>query len=149
MHTAERNALVVVILGLALGALALAADPLGLDLTPGFGLLQALGMLLGITMAASGGCYFLWHRRKPGGPLSLMSDVGLRLGLTGLLACYVSGIADVLGIGTHRGASWERPFLGPLQLAGLLLGLLIVLVGLLLFWLGERTEHRDDPANTL
>ncbi len=134
----------IAVAGLLFIGIAAGADRLGLDYTPGFGLFQTLGLLLGITLVALAAFMMAARREPAGAKLSLTSDVGVRLGLTGLLTCYVAGLADMLGVGTHRGAAFERPFLGPLQLTGLLLGLLVVAAGLLLFWLGFRPPVREE-----
>lgn len=140
--------LALVLVGVVLLMLALWADPLGLDMTPGFGLLQILGLLGSITLI-SGSCYWYLVRRYPlnGRQRSLLVDFGLRLWLTGLLMCSVTGLADMVGIGTHRGTAFERPFLGPLQLGGLLLGILGVGVGLLLYWLGSSGSTSEPEQN--
>jgi hypothetical protein len=125
------------LVGLILIAISVWADRIGLDITPGFGVFQVLGSLLGITSLTVAAYLFLAQGHQMDRERTLLADVGIRMGLTGLLTCYVSGLADMLGVGTHQGARFERPFFGPLQLAGLVLGLFLVLVGLVLFRLGR------------
>jgi hypothetical protein len=130
------------LLGLVLIAVSIWADVLGIDITPGFGVFQVLGSLFGITFLTTAGYLFLADSADTKRERALLADVGIRMGLTGLLTCYVAGLADLLGVGTHQGVRFERPFFGPLQIGGLLLGLLLVLVGLVLFWFG-----RDRPVS--
>jgi hypothetical protein len=134
-----RVSLALLLVGILAGALALLAESLRLDFTPGFGLVQILGSLLGITLVAAAGFLFPAYRRPAGQEPSLLNEIGVRLGLTGLLACYVAGLADMVGVGTHRNPDFERPFLGPLQLTGLVIGA----TGLILYWLGCRMESRE------
>ena len=138
-----RTSLVLLLVGILAGALALLAESLRLDFTPGFGLVQILGILFGITLVAAAGFLFPAYRRPAGQEPSLLNEIGVRMGLTGLLACYVAGLADLVGVGTHRNPDFERPFLGPLQLIGLVIGLGIVVTGLILYWLGCRMESRE------
>jgi len=138
-------------LGLLIGGsacmfISVGADALGLDLTPGFGLMQILGLLVGITMITGAGFALVVRCRPPGRKGSLLADVGVRMGLTGLLACYVAGLADMIGVGTHRGPGFTRPFLGPLQLGGFAIGLLILGVGLMMYWLGNRAETSEPGS---
>ena len=138
-----RVSLTLLLTGIGFVGLSIWAEPLKLDFTPGFGLMQIVGILLGVTLVAVAGYLFLAFRRDSSQEISLLSDIGLRLGLTGLLTCYVAGLADMVGVGTHRGALYERPFLGPLQLAGLVVGLSIVGAGLLLYWLGSSSKDQE------
>ena len=141
-----RVSLTLAIVGVALIFLSAGADLLGLDLTPGVGLMQTLGVLLGITFLVTAGFSFLAQRRPRDETTPLMSDIGIRMGLTGLLACYVSGLADMVGVGSHQGVRFDRPFLGPLQLIGFGLGLLVVLIGLILFWVGLVQGDPDSET---
>jgi hypothetical protein len=68
----------------------------------------------------------------------------------------------LLGIGTHVEPSFERPYVGPLQLGGLALGIFSIVAGMLLFHTSrgmretsalqflfnqqERVEERDGET---
>lgn len=131
----------LIVLGIALVIGAFTADLIGLDLTPGFGVLQTTAFLVGVTLLTIAVYLYLMELRPPGAPRSLQADVGVRLSLTGLVLCYVSGFADLIGIGTHIQPSFARPFIGPLQWGGLILGLLTLVVGVILYHTsrGKRT----------
>jgi hypothetical protein len=142
--TSTQAQLILSVLGLVLIAISVWADLLGLDLTPGFGVFQVLGSLVGITFLTTAAYLFLAQGYQLGKERTLLADVGIRTGLTGLLTCYVSGLADLLGVGTHQGARFERPFFGPLQIAGLVIGLFLILVGLVLFRLGRSRLNPES-----
>lgn len=131
-------ALVFFILGVGLCFIAVAAEYLGLDLTPGFGAVQMLQFLLGATCLTLSGFLYLHTLRQPDAPQSLQADIGIRLGATGLVFMYVAGFADLIGIGTHVVPSFSRPFAGPLQLGGLFLGAISIIVGMLLYHSSRR-----------
>jgi hypothetical protein len=74
---------------------------------------------------------------------------------TGLVLAYVTGLSDLIGIGTHVDPAFDRPFVGPLQLGGILIGVGLILFGLVLYYTsrGQRessslgflvTEKKDD-----
>ncbi len=136
---------VLVVLGVLLVVGAVVADPIGLDLTPGFGVLQTLAFLIGVTLLTIAVYLYLMEPRSSGSPRSLQADIGIRLSLTGLVLCYVSGFADLIHIGTHIQPEFERPFMGPLQSAGLILGLIVLVAGILLYY----TSRRQRPASSL
>lgn len=126
--------IILFVIGLAASAIALGAELLGLDLTPGFGMVQMLQLLVGLTCLTVAG-YLRVHTLRPrDAPRSLQADVGIRLGATGLVFAYTAGWADLIGIGTHVQPSFARPFVGPLQLGGFLLGVFIITTGLLLYF---------------
>ena len=131
-----RRAVIAVlsVLGLLLTIGAVATELLGLDLTPGFGVLQTLAFLMGLTALTIAVYLFMAAGRPPDAPRSLQADIGVRLSLTGLVFCYVTGFADLIRIGTHVQPEFERPFIGPLQLGGFVVGLLILLAGVVLYY---------------
>ncbi|MFO7664131.1 MAG: hypothetical protein R6X18_16265 [Chloroflexota bacterium] len=121
------------ILGLVLIGSAFAAEFTSLGPTPGFGVLQTFFFLAGVTALMMGGYLHLAERRTPDAPRSLQADIGIRLSATGLVLAYVGGFADSISIGTHIQPAFERPFLGPLQWGGIILGLIMILGGMVLY----------------
>lgn len=139
-----RRAVMWVLFGLSMALIATAAvvEFLDLGLTPGFGVLQTLFFLLGVTALTVAVYLHLGALRPPDVPPSLQADIGVRLSLTGLVLCYVCGFADLIRIGTHVQPEFDRPFIGPLQLGGLLLGLLVLVAGMILYYTsrGQRVS---------
>jgi len=131
-------ALVFFILGVGLCVMSVSLDMIGLDLTPGFGAVQTLQFLLGVSCLTLAGFLYLHTLRQADAPKSLQADIGIRLGATGLVFMYVAGFADLVGIGTHVDPSFSRPFIGPLQLVGLFFGAASIIVGMLLYHSSRR-----------
>ena len=129
--------------GLILSVLSLAADYLGLDLTPGFGMVQMFQLLVGITCLTVAIFLYVSDSRKDA-PRSLQADIGIRLAATGLVFAYVSGLADLIRIGTHIAPNFERPYVGPLQLGGLVLSVIIIFVGALLYYTSRGTHQTSS-----
>ncbi len=139
------GSLVLFVIGLALSIFALAAELLGLDITPGFGMVQMLQLLVGISLLTLAGYVRIHSYRPPDSPRSLQADIGVRLGATGLVFAYTTGWADLIGIGTHVNPSFDRPYVGPLQLGGLLMGILMIAVGVILYY----TSRGARPSSAL
>jgi hypothetical protein len=136
--------LVLFLLGIILSTMSLGAELIGLDLTPGFGIVQMLQLLLGISFLTLAAFMYLKQSRPANAPRSLQADIGVRLAATGLVFAYVAGLSDLIGIGTHVQPSFERPFVGPLQLGGLALGVLSIIIGLLLYY---TSRGRRDSSS--
>ena len=134
--------ILLVVFGVLLMALALAADELGLDITPGFGVIQMVAFLAGLTLLTLGAFNHLYGLRPKDAPRSLQAEIATRLIATGLVLCYVTGLSDLIGIGTHTGPDFARPYVGPLQLGGIFIGGGLILFGLALYQTsrGKRTE---------
>ena len=121
------------LLGVFLAIVALAADYLGLDITPGFGVIQTVALLAGLTLLTIAAFSYLHARRPKDAPKSLQAEIATRLIATGLVLSYVTALSDLIGIGTHVNPNFSRPFVGPLQLGGIVIGLILIVVGLLLY----------------
>ena len=103
-----------------------------LDITPGIGIFQLATILFGIGVMTIGGYMYAYATRHRSMPRRLREDIGLRLMATGYLICAISGLSDVLGIGTHN-LPEAMPYLGLWQSVGLVLGLLVIAFGVLLY----------------
>lgn len=123
----------LLVLGFLLFVLAIAADDLGIDITPGFGVIQMVALLSGLTFLTLGAILLLQSKRPKDAPRSLQAEISTRLIATGLVLSYVTGLSDLIGIGTHIEPDFGRPFVGPLQLGGILIGILLILFGLILY----------------
>lgn len=131
----------LLVIGLTISVLSLLADYIGLDLTPGFGVLQMVVLLLGMTCITIGLYGYVYGLRRANAPRSLQADIGLRLGATGLVLAYVAGLSDLIGIGTHVQPHFERPYVGPLQIGGMALGILCISIGLYLYYTSRNGDH--------
>lgn len=121
------------ILGLGLVLFALLTDPLNLGRTPSFGAVQMFLFLLGLTFLTIAVYLYLQAKRPADIRQSLQASIGVRLSATGLVLAYVSGFSDLIGIGTHVQPEFARPYVGPLQFAGLGIGVLAIVIGMILY----------------
>lgn len=122
---------IVVAVGLVIFVIGLFPKLIGLDITPGIGLIQIGVFLLGLMLMTLGAYIYLYATRHRSQPARLRHQVGVRLMATGLVAAFACGFADLLGIGSHYGV--ERPLFGWLQATGVGLSILIILVGVFLY----------------
>ncbi len=121
----------VVATGFALFVIGIFPGLIRLDITPGVGVLQILVFLFGLTLMTLGSYIYLYATRHRDRPPRLREDIGGRLMATGVVIAYASGLADVLGIGSHYGL--ERPLFGWLQAGGVAFSVLIIIVGIILY----------------
>ena len=116
---------------LLLGLFPFAAD---LDNAPGVGVTQLASIITGLFFFVLGGYVVLYAMQHAGRPRSLMRDVGVRLGMTGLVISAASALADTLGFGSHTSGT----LLGGVQTGGILVGFGISAVGVLVYGLAAR-----------
>jgi hypothetical protein len=117
----------------------------GLEPTPGIGILQILTILFGFSVLIGGALLFIQSTYYPGIRHNLAQQIALRLSMTGLVIAAVSGLADVLGYGSHPPGPHQRPFLGVFQATGLIAGFFIASLGVILFALtGKSSPPSDD-----
>jgi len=101
-----------------------------LDTTPDIGIAQILTILVGLFLVVLGSyivAYGLIHR---GRPRTLLRDIGVRLGMTGLVMSGAAMLADVMGVGSHTSGAIV---FGWLQALGMLTGFFISMVGVLIY----------------
>lgn len=134
---AQLGVLIVVLGGVVmfLGLFPSAVDAEG---TAGIGVAQILAALAGLSFIVLGAylvVYALFHR---GRPRTLLGDIAIRMGLTGMVLAAAATLADVMGFGSHTGA--QGPLFGWMQAAGLLAGFGIAALGVLIYGLASSRQ---------
>jgi uncharacterized membrane protein len=134
-----RRWMTIVLLGLFIFIIGVQPDILGLNrsLTVGFVQIGVWLTGLAILLLAS---YATVHVVRNGKPTSLRADIGLRLLATGYVVAAVASLADFIGVGAQR-----MPFIafGPVQVIGLVTGVLLSLLGVILYW--PRRKSQPTP----
>lgn len=137
----------VAVLGVVIALMGLFPSIIGLEATPGVGVLQILVVLVGMGLLIGGAFIFVQSTFYPHIRHNLAQQIALRLSMTGLVVSIASGLADVLGFGSHPvGLETQRPLLGPYQMAGLIAGFFIASFGVLIFVL--MGDHPNDPEES-
>lgn len=113
---------------LFLGLFPFAAD---IDATPGVGIAQILGILAGLFVLVTGAYVMVYALVHRGSPTTLLRDVGVRLGMTGLVFATAATLADLMGFGSHTGSGGF--LFGWLQATGMLVGFVIAAIGVLIY----------------
>jgi hypothetical protein len=139
--------------GIALGALGMIMTFMGLfpgstgvDPTPRIGILQMVFILLGFTLLIFGALLYAKFTFYSNMPSTLIQQIATRLALTGILFAALSGMADILGFGTHTRAAAADVFIGPLQAVGVIGNFLLSSFGVLLYTLsGEPKQNQQNP----
>lgn len=101
------------------------------DSTPGIGIAQILAALGGLSLIVLGAyvvVHALFHR---GRPRTLLGDIAIRMGLTGMVLSAAATLADALGFGSHTGST--GPVFGWLQAVGMLFGFGVAALGVLIY----------------
>jgi len=128
--TWARRWMTLVILGLLVFLVGINPDLIGMNRSRVIGFIQMGVWLSGLGLLLLGA--FLTVRVvRNGRPMSLRAEVGTRLIATGYVISSTASLADFLAIGSHR-LPWV--YLGPLQVAGLAGGVVVSLLGVLLYW---------------
>lgn len=127
----SRTAVSVIVAGFFIFLFGVFPGVIQLELTEGMGIVQIGVFLFGITVMTLGAYLYLHATRHQPEPRRLREDVGVRLMATGLVVCYTTGFADLLGIGSHFGA--ERPLFGAIQGLGVAFGVLIIVAGIFIY----------------
>lgn len=150
-HKFAQLGIAVALLGGVITFIGLFPSAIGLEASPGVGVLQVLTILVGFSVLMSGAFIFAQAAYYPNKRHNLAQKIGLRLSMTGVVLATAVGLADVLGFGSHSPLLDQRPILGPWQTAGLIGSFVIASLGLLIFVLfGDNTpDEPSDPDDTL
>lgn len=115
----------------------------GLDRSPVVGFIQIAVMLIGIAIICISGyaaIHGLWRKQQ----FSIAADIGVRLVSTGYVITLFSGMADVLGIGSHPLPG--LPVFGIWQARGMEIGLAMIAIGFItMFPYRQKTGVKPTP----
>ncbi len=114
---------------------------LGMDRSPVMGFIQIAVLEVGLAMICLGGyisLMALWKNRQR----SITADFGLRFVSTGYVICFFTGMADILGLGSHPLPG--IPYFGEWQAFGTLLGEAIIALGFLMLLPYPVHKHSTD-----
>ncbi len=120
----------------------------GLEPTPGIGLVQLIGILIGFNLLMLGAVIYVKFSFYAAKESNLVQQIGIRLTWTGMVLAIMSGLADTLGFGSHGAEITRDIFLGPLQALGIVGSYLISSLGVLIYALGGRPEEFPEAADT-
>lgn len=120
---------VIVLLGLFMFLLGIHPALFGLDRSPVVGFVQMGVWLTGLAVVLLG-AYAAARIVRNSRKHSLRSEIGIRLVASGYVIALAASLADFLGIGSHP---LPTVYFGPIQVAGLVTGVVMSLTGLILY----------------
>lgn len=142
--------------GIALGALGgmicfmgLFPGVTGAEPTVGIGLVQVVMVLIGYTLLILGALTYLKFTFFLEAPANLVQNIGTRLALTGILFATLSGMADILGFGTHIRDDVSDLYFGQLQMIGILASFGLSSFGVLVYVLAGANIAKLAPVEAL
>lgn len=130
-----------ILIGLFLFIIGVDPDLIGMDRSPVVGFVQVGVWLFGLALFLFGAyaSLHILHGRRPN---TLRAEIGERLIATGYVVASAASLADFIGIGSH---SIPNLAFGPIQVIGLIAGILTSLIGVGLYW-PPRSQQEDKPA---
>lgn len=135
--------LTLFLVGLFLFLLGIYPDLIGMDKSPVVGFVQVGFWLFGLALSLVS-AYATIRILRSGRATSLRAEIGERLIATGYVVAAAASLADFIGIGSH---SIPDLVFGPLQVIGLVVGVVIGTVGLVLYWPWRR--RRRAPSEDI
>jgi hypothetical protein len=129
----------IVLIGLFIFVIGVEPDLIGMDRSPVVGFVQVGVWLTGLAILLIS-AYATVTVVRNARPRSLRADIGLRLIATGYVVAAAASLADFIGLGAHV---LPEVHFGPIQVIGLAMGVLISLLGIILYWPSQE-KIRDD-----
>ena len=132
------------LVGLLIFLIGINPDLLGMNRSPAVGFVQVGVWLTGLAILLLG-AYAALRVVRNGRQTTLLNDVGLRLAATGYVVAAAASLADFIGIGSH---TIRALVFGKIQVAGLMIGVLFIVIGLVLYWPWPRRVSPDPEATS-
>ncbi len=133
------------LIGLLIFFVGINPDLIGMNRSPAVGFVQVGVWLTGLGMLLIG-AYAALRVVRNGRQTTLLNDVGLRLAATGYVVAAAASLADFIGIGSH---TIRALIFGKIQVAGLTIGVLFMVVGMVLYWPWPRRASPDPEPSPL
>ena len=118
------------IIGVLVFVVGISPGLIGMDRSRVIGFIQMGVWLTGLGLVLLG-AFLAVRVVRNGRPMSLRAEIGTRLIATGYVVSATATLADFLSIGSHR-LPWV--YFGPLQVGGLVAGVVVGIIGVLLYW---------------
>ncbi len=136
-----RRWMTLVLIGLFIFIIGVDPDLVGMDRSPVVGFVQVGVWLTGLAVLLLS-AYAAVRMIRNSRPHTLRADIGLRLIATGYVVAAAASLADFIGLGAH-----QLPFVhfGPIQVIGLVTGVIISLLGIVLYW-PRREKKPEEPG---
>jgi hypothetical protein len=139
----------VALAGILVFLIGLSPDLIGMNRSPAVGFVQVGVWLTGLAIFLLG-AYGALRVVRNGRPKTLVNDVGLRLAATGYVVAAAASLADFIGIGSH---TIRELVFGKIQVSGLVVGVVLIVVGLGLYYPRapretSRSEATGSPARS-
>jgi hypothetical protein len=128
------------ILGAVLTFMGLFPGVTGLEPASGIGIMQIFTILTGFTLLITGALIYVKFTFYNNSSANLLQQIGVRLALTGLLFASMTGIADVLGFGSHPRTATSDVLFGVLQAAGIIGSFVMACIGVLIYALAGEPD---------
>jgi hypothetical protein len=120
-------------LGIVIALMGLFPGMTGVEATLGIGVVQVFMLLFGYGLLVFGAIIYAKFTFFLERASTLGQQIGIRLALTGLLFAALSGLADILGFGSHVRSDTGDIFFGFWQAFGLLTSLAMSSFGVLIY----------------
>src|SRR3990172_832638 len=118
---------------------------IGMNRSPAVGFVQVGVWLTGLGILLIG-AYAALRVVRNGRQTTLLNDVGLRLAATGYVVAAAASLADFIGIGSH---TIRALVFGKIQVAGLMVGVLLIVIGLTLYYPRGQRGPAASGATTV
>ncbi len=130
-------------LGTVLTFMGLFPGVTGLEPARGIGTLQIVTILSGFMLLIIGALIYVKFTFYIGRSANLTQQIGVRLALTGLLFAVMTGMADVVGFGSHVDTR-TGPLFGTLQAFGIIGSFAIASIGVLIYAVAGTFDTDGD-----
>ena len=136
----HRLGMILTLIGVLVLVLGAKPEWFNLNRSEVIGYVQIIFIVMGLGIMSFGG-YLSIDTLWSGKEKTIIADIGMRLIATGFIFAFITGQADLIGLGT-RPIGQFIPFFGIWQERGILIGEFIIIVGFLCFFPWDILKSR-------